>query len=120
MGLWLSLAEVGPVVFVPDILATYDVTGRDETLGERYASHEPARKPTPYSTRLLHLQLLDRIARRHRLTPEQTRVLVDRQAHGHRACAKAARHVKPFSVVLGHRLAGSNHAPLRRLARWLL
>jgi GT2 family glycosyltransferase len=112
--LWLDLAEIGPVVFIPEALATYETAGRDEALGERYAHHEPARKPTLYSTRLLHLDLMERMGRR-RLTPAQRLVLADRIVHGHRSCAKAARHVIPFHRRLVHWFGGSESPRLRAI-----
>ena len=118
LELWLDLAETGPVVFIPEILATYDITGRDQSRGERYAGHDPARKPTRYRTRLLHLGLMARIGRR-RLSPAQRLVWADRIAHGHRSCAEAARGVIPFYGRLHHWLGGSRSPTLRWIGEWL-
>jgi glycosyltransferase involved in cell wall biosynthesis len=109
--LWLDLAESGFVLFIPEALATFDVTGRDAALGARYAAHELKRKPTLYSTRLLHLDLMKRIGRRP-LTPAQRAVLADRIAHGHRACSAAGRGIIPLRRRLVHALAGSQVGPL--------
>ena len=113
--LWLQLSDQGPVVFIPETLATHDITGRDVGTGERYATHDPARKPTLYSTRLHHLELTKWLRDHARLTPPQRRLLRRQIIAGHRRCAEAARGSRPFGVFLYHRLAGSHR--LRAIAR---
>jgi glycosyltransferase involved in cell wall biosynthesis len=106
--LWLQLSEQGPVVFIPEALATYDITGRDVGTGERYATHDRDRKPTLYSTRLHHLELTKWLRDHVRLTAEQHRLLRRQTIEGHRRCANAARGTMLFGPFLFHRLAGSH------------
>jgi glycosyltransferase involved in cell wall biosynthesis len=113
--LWLQLSELGTVIFIPEPLAIYDITGRDVGTGERYERHEVARKPSLYPTRHYHLELMRRLKTHPRLTAAQRRVLRHQTINGHRRCADAARGIKPIPVVLFHRLAGSHR--FRRLTR---
>jgi glycosyltransferase involved in cell wall biosynthesis len=104
--LWLQLSEQGPVVFISEALATYDMTGRDIGTGERYAAHDLDRKPTLYTTRLHHLGLMKWLRDHVGLTAEQRRLLRRQTIEGHRRCANAARGTKLFGAFLLHRLAG--------------
>jgi GT2 family glycosyltransferase len=106
--LWLQLSEQGPAVFIPEALATYDITGRDVGTGERYATHRPDRKPALYSTRFHHLELTRWLRDHVPLTAPQRRLLHRQTIAGHRRCADAARGTRPFAVFLFHRLAGSH------------
>ena len=106
--LWLQLSELGPVIFIPEPLATYDITGRDVGSGERYARHEAARKPSLYPTRRYHLDLMRWLKAHPGLTAAQRRVLRHQTVDGYRRCAEAARGCRPFPVFLFHRLAGSH------------
>jgi glycosyltransferase involved in cell wall biosynthesis len=115
--LWLQLSEQGLVVFIPEALATYDITGRDVGTGERYATHDPARKPTLYNTRLHHLELTKWLRDRVQLNAAQNRLVRRGVIAGHRRCAEAARGTKPFGAFLYHRLAGSHR--LRAVLRFL-
>ncbi len=119
IDLWLKLADRGPVRLIPEPLATYEITGRDVGVGERYANQTDQRRPNLYTTHLAHLDLQMRLARRYGLTPAQYRFFLTRVAHAHRKCAEAASHSKPRSVSLAHRLAGSQLAPFARLLAWL-
>ncbi len=113
--LWLQLSELGPVIFIPEPLASYDISGRDVGSGERYARHETARKPSLYPTRRYHLDLMRRLKTHPGLTGAQRRVLHHQTVAGHRRCAEAARGTRPFPVFLYHRLAGSHR--FRKFAR---
>ena len=115
--LWLQLSEQGPVVFIPEALATYDITGRDVGTGERYVGQDAGRKPTLYITRLHHLELTKWLRDHSRLTPPQNRLLHRQTTAAHRRCADAARGTMPSRVFLFHRLAGSHR--LRVILRFL-
>ena len=119
IDLWLKLADCGPVRLIAEPLASYEITGRDVGVGERYANQTDQRRPNLYTTHLAHLDLQMRLARRYGLTSAQYRFFLTRVAHAHRKCADAARHNKPLSVSLAHRLAGSQLAPFARLVAWL-
>ena len=119
IDLWLKLADRGPVRLIAEPLATYEITGRDVGVGERYANQSDQRRPNLYTTHLAHLDLQMRLARRYGLTSAQYRFFLTRVAHAHRKCADAARRTKPLSVSLAHRLAGSQWVSLARLLGWL-
>ena len=106
--LWLQLSELGPVIFIPEPLATYDITGRDVGSGERYARHEAARKPSLYPTRRYHLDLMRRLKTHPGLTAAQRRVLRHQTVDGHRRCAKLLAVPDRFRSSSIHRLAGSH------------
>ncbi len=115
--LWLELAERGSVVFIPEPLATYDITGRNIGTGERYSQHETRRRPSLYATRRFHLELMQWLRRHRPLTGAQRRVARRAIISGHRRCAEAARGTRPFAVFLMHRLAGSHR--FRALSAYL-
>ncbi len=119
IDLWLKLADRGPVRLITEPLASYEITGRDVGVGERYANQADQRRPNLYTTHLAHLDLQMRLARRYGLTPAQYRFFLTRVAHAHRKCAEAAWRGKPLSVSLAHWLAGSQLASLARLVGWL-
>jgi hypothetical protein len=113
--LWLDLAERGQVFLIPEPLATYDVTGRDEARGPRYLQQAPDRRHTLYSSRRQHLRMLSAMPARRRLTAGQRRVLIERVEHAHRLCAGAARGNLPWRVEFAHRFAALRIAVSRRL-----
>jgi glycosyltransferase involved in cell wall biosynthesis len=87
IDLWLRLERMGSFVYIDEVLASYDVTGRDGAAGARYASYHPSRRHTGYVEACYHLRLLDRVARHCALTPDQSRLLKRRRIAHHRHCA---------------------------------
>lgn len=90
IDLWLKLETKGPFVYIDEVLATYDITGRDGGAGSRYSSYNPSRRHTGYEEARHHLRLLDRIRRSYPLTEEQSAYLKQRRTTHHRLCAVEA------------------------------
>jgi glycosyltransferase involved in cell wall biosynthesis len=86
--LWIRLCGLGRVAFIDQILATYDVTGRDGATGGRY---QTGQNHSPYVDAYSHLRLMRRIAARRDLTPACRALLRHRFAQHHRFCASRAR-----------------------------
>jgi len=90
IDLWLKLDRAGRFVYLDEVLASYDITGRDRGSGSRYRLHHPSRRHTGYVEARYHLRLLDRIERSHRLAREQSKLLKQRRISQHRRCAVEA------------------------------
>ena len=118
VDLWLRLAEAGSMVLIARPLATYDRTGQEAAIGSRYAAQHPSRLHTRYLARLCELSVLQRIARRHRLTLAQRFVLLERLVARSRDCAAAAEEGGHWVAGLRHRLVAGALAPVPAL--WLL
>ncbi len=113
--LWLRMIARGSMVFIDRELAIYDVTGRADATGERYAGHDPARLHTKYMLWAADLMLLERIGRTHVLSPAQCALLSDRLNFFQGECASAAWRAGMKRRWLGHALAASRQ-PLARYA----
>ncbi|MBN9254670.1 MAG: hypothetical protein BGO93_04715 [Mesorhizobium sp. 65-26] len=113
--LWLRMMARGSMVFIDRELATYDVTGRDDASGGRYAGHDQARLHTKYMLWAADLMLLERIGRTHILSPAQRALLDDRLNFFQGECANAAWRAGKKHRWLGHALSASSQ-PLARLA----
>jgi glycosyltransferase involved in cell wall biosynthesis len=90
IDLCLKLEKIGRFVYIDEVLASYDITGRDGAFGSRYGSYHPSRRHTRYVEALYHLRLLDRVERYYRLTAEQSKLSKHRRIFHHRRCAIAA------------------------------
>lgn len=90
IDLWLKLSRLGRFAYIDEVLATYDITGRDGALGDRYERHSALRRHTGYTEALHHLRLLRRIKRTYQLSAEQRELLRERLTEHHRRCAKGA------------------------------
>ncbi|THD64005.1 MAG: glycosyltransferase family 2 protein [Bradyrhizobium sp.] len=90
IDLWLRLESMGRFVYIDEVLARYDITGRDGGAGARYASYHPSRRHTRYVEASYHLRLLDRVERHCRLTTDQSKLLTRRRISHHRHCAVEA------------------------------
>jgi glycosyltransferase involved in cell wall biosynthesis len=90
IDLWLKLERMGRFVYIDEVLARYDVTGRDGGAGSRYASYHRSRRHTRYVEASYHLRLLDRIERHCQLTSDQSTLLKRRRISHHRHCAVEA------------------------------
>jgi glycosyltransferase involved in cell wall biosynthesis len=119
IDLWLKLADRGPVRFIAEPLATFRIDGRDIGAGERYVSQARQRRPNLYASKLAHLDLHFRMARRYGRTAEQLPFFLSRLNHYHRICAEAALHNGFYWTYLAHRLACSRFGALGRLLAWL-
>jgi glycosyltransferase involved in cell wall biosynthesis len=119
IDLWLNLADRGPVRFIAEPLAIFRIDGRDIGAGERYASLSEQRRPNLYATKLAHLDLHFRMARRYGCTTEQLPFLLSRLNHYHRICAQAALRGGSYWTYFAHRLACSRFGALARLLAWL-
>jgi GT2 family glycosyltransferase len=100
IDLWLKLERAGGFVYIDDVLATYDITGREGGSGERYSSYHSSRQHTRYLEARYHLQLLDRIERSCPLTADQIKLLKHRRISHHRRCAVEALRERRWSGVL--------------------
>ncbi len=117
--LWLKLSQAGTFVYIDEVLATYDIEGRDLGTGTRYEGQDPSRRHTAYSEAVFHLSLVDRIARSYPLTPAQKTLVRHRRAAHHGRCLRLA-------LEAGD-LAGVRHIPFMlgstveraMLLRWL-
>ena len=90
IDLWLKLARLGCVVYLDEVLATYDISGRTNAAGIRYQSYHRSRRHTEYGEALYHLRSLKRIAKTNPLDADQCRLLKDRRIAQHRGCAVIA------------------------------
>ena len=90
IDLWLKLSKMGTFVYVDEVLATYEIEGRENGTGKRYEGQDRARKHTKYREAHFHLSLIDRIARDFSLTPAQELLVRHRRAAHHRHCLEAA------------------------------
>jgi glycosyltransferase involved in cell wall biosynthesis len=90
IDLWLKLESMGRFVYIDEVLARYDITGRDGAAGTRYASYDSSRRHTRYVEASYHLRLLDRIEQHCRLTADQSKLLARRRISHHRHCAVEA------------------------------
>lgn len=90
IDLWLKLSRLGQVLYVDEVLATYDISGRAHGTGIRYQSYHPSRRHSAYREALYHLRSLRRIAGTHPLDRDQWRLLKHRRIAHHHHCAVAA------------------------------
>jgi glycosyltransferase involved in cell wall biosynthesis len=90
VDLWLKLVNRGLFVYIDEVLARYDITGRGGAAGSRYSSYHPSRRHTRYVEASYHLKLLDRIGRHCSLTSDQLQLLKRRRISHHRHCAVEA------------------------------
>lgn len=90
IDLWLKLSKMGTFTYVDEVLAIYDIEGRDHGTGKRYEGQDRTRKHTKYREAVFHLELIKRIARTHTLTAEQATLARHRRAAHHRHCLQAA------------------------------
>jgi glycosyltransferase involved in cell wall biosynthesis len=90
IDLWLKLERMGRFVYIDEVLATYDITGRHDGSGSRYRLYDPSRRHSAYVEALYHLRLLNRIERSYSLTADQVRLLKHRRISHHRHCAVTA------------------------------
>ncbi len=119
IDLWLKLNRLGRFAYVDEVLAHYDITGRDGAMGERYRSHETRRRHTAFTEVRHHLRLLQRIRRSEKLTPAEQVLLAERIAEHRRRCISAALHERiPAGLALALPLAGQHlGAKTGRLAK---
>ena len=87
IDLWLRLSRAGRVVYLDEVLATYDIKGRNSGAGIRYSSYHRSRRHSAYSEAAYHLQCLERIARTYNLTTEQWHLVKDRRIAHRQRCA---------------------------------
>jgi glycosyltransferase involved in cell wall biosynthesis len=90
IDLWLKLNRLGPIVYLDEVLATYDISGRIHGSGIRYRSYHRSRRHSAYIEAAHHLHSLGRIAKNNPLNTDQLRLLKDRRIAQHRRCAVAA------------------------------
>jgi GT2 family glycosyltransferase len=90
IDLWLKLARLGRFVYLDEVLATYDISGRTNGGGIRYQSYHRSRRHTAYLEALYHLRSLKRIAKTNPLDVDQCRLLKDRRVAHHHRCAVIA------------------------------
>src|SRR5262249_52746697 len=90
----------GTFGFIDQVLATYDVSGRNDLQGQRYDRQDRSRKPTPYQEAYAHLQLLGRIGRTYPLTSAQTSLLHHRRAAHHRMCLDHALRARSLRAMM--------------------
>jgi glycosyltransferase involved in cell wall biosynthesis len=90
IDLWLKLARLGRFVYLDEVLATYDITGRANAAGIRYQSYHRSRRHTAYTEALYHLRSLTRIPKTNHLDVDQCRLLKDRRIAHHHRCAVIA------------------------------
>lgn len=117
IDLWLRLDRMGSFIYIDEVLATYDITGRDGGAGERYASYHPSRRHTGYVEATYHLRLLDRVARHCLLTPDQARLLKQRRVSHHRHCAAQALRERYWPGLLHALPCATNKAERGQLIR---
>jgi glycosyltransferase involved in cell wall biosynthesis len=117
MDLWLKLMRCGDIVYLDQVLASYDITGREGGEGKRYGSQDSSRRPTHYSERRYHLQFLKKLPRQARLSPAQWRFWGERVADLERDCALAAGREKPVAALRHFLLALSRSGGHRRNLR---
>ena len=103
IDLWLKLSRQGTFVYIDEVLATYDIEGRDLGTGKRYEGQDRARRHTAYSEAVFHLSLVDRIAAAYPLTAAQKSLVRHRRAAHHRRCLQLA--------LEAGELAGLRHVP---------
>lgn len=114
IDLWLKLSQLGRVVYLDEVLATYDITGRNSGTGLRYESYHRSRRHSAYSEAAYHLQSLERIAQRYNLDADQRRLVKDRRiAHRHRCAVAGLRERRPKGIA--HLLACLAYSEQRRL-----
>jgi glycosyltransferase involved in cell wall biosynthesis len=89
IDLWLRLSQFGRVVYLDEVLATYDIKGRTHGTGVRYDSYDRSRRHSAYSEALHHLQSLERIAKTYNLNADQQQLVKDRRIAHHHRCAVA-------------------------------
>src|SRR5262249_3151763 len=77
-------------VYLDEVLATYDVSGRTNATGIRYQSYHRSRRHTEYMEALYHLRSLTRIAKTNPLDVDQCCLLKDRRIAHHHRCAVIA------------------------------
>jgi glycosyltransferase involved in cell wall biosynthesis len=103
IDLWLKLSRLGPVVYLDEVLATYDITGRKHGTGTRYDSYHQSRRHSHYTEALYHLRSLKRIAKTNPLDAEQWRLARHRRIAHHQHCAIAGlqeRRLRGFAHLL--------------------
>ncbi len=103
IDLWLKLSKLGRFIYLDEVLATYDATGREGAASDRYGSQAPDRRHSAYSESHHHLDLLRRIGRDYPLSTAQQTLLRLRLTEHHRRCARAAWQDR--------RMAGLAHIP---------
>ena len=100
IDLWLKLSRLGRIVYLDEVLATYDIKGRKDGTGLRYDSYRRSRKHTAYSEAVYHLHSLERIAKTYNLNADQWRLLKDRRiAHRHRCAVLGLRERRLSAIV---------------------
>lgn len=114
IDLWLRLSQIGRVVYLDEVLATYDIKGRKNCTGVRYDSYHRSRRHSAYSEAACHLQSLERIAKTYNLNADQWRLVKDRRiSHRHR-CAVAGLRERRLKAI-AHLLACLAHSEQRQL-----
>ena len=88
--LWLRLAGHHAVAFVDELLAEYDVSGRDDATGGRYAAYDREARHGRALELRLHLRLLGTIRDTFPLAPPQARALRAQQRRFHEKLAAVA------------------------------
>jgi GT2 family glycosyltransferase len=102
MDLWLKLADRGRLEYVDEVLAEYDITGRDDATGARYAGHDRARLHDRYIEAAYHLRFLQSLPARFALDNNAAAFLRERIAAGHKMCGHAAGRRSPHRAVAHH------------------
>jgi glycosyltransferase involved in cell wall biosynthesis len=120
IDLWLRLSQVGRVVYLDEVLATYDIRGRNNGTGLRYSSYHRSRRHSAYSEAAYHLRCLERIAKTHDLNADQWRLVEDRRIEHRQRCAVIGLRERKLSGI-GHLFAwlASNGKRQQLLARVL-
>ena len=88
--LWLRLAGHHAVAFADELLAEYDVSGRDDATGERYAAYDREARHGRALELRLHLRLLGTIRDTFPLAPPQARALRAQRRRFHEKLAAVA------------------------------
>ena len=90
IDLWLQLSKMGSFVYIDEVLATYEIEGRENGTGKRYEGQDRARKHTKYREAVFHLSLIERIEQSYSLTLAEKTLVRHRRAAHHRQCLQAA------------------------------
>jgi glycosyltransferase involved in cell wall biosynthesis len=89
IDLWLKLSRLGPITYLDEVHATYDIGGRKHGTGIRYEFYHPSRRHSAYIEALHHLRSLERIAEAYSLNAEQGELVKHRLIAHHQRCAVA-------------------------------
>lgn len=114
MDLWFKLMRRGRVVYVDQVLARYDITGRGAGAGERYDTHARARRHDAYREARFHLRFMKSLPKRAALDLPASQFLSERIAAHHRMCGHAAR---GLAAIWHYAAALAGSAEQRRLFR---